>query len=189
MAYTTLANIKEYGNITSTNAGRDTFISNLITRAESIINKYCDVQSFDASSQTAIFTEKWYLNDWLYIRTHAIDTVASIKLYEMDADRTLEDTLTSTEYYIDKSEARIKNLFGNTNLEIEVVYTPQATPSDIQQATIELVYRMLNESNYGRGAFDMTSKEIADESLQVYNTGSLPRNVKLILDRYRGFAV
>ena len=65
MAITTLANVKEYAGITT--SADDALISNLITRVQAQIEKYCD-RAFDSASYTQIYngdsTTKLYLDEY-----------------------------------------------------------------------------------------------------------------------------
>ena len=190
MAYVTTAQFKNFLKIDTVDATRDTFIDVLIARAGLIVNRYCDVTTFEANPTTDKFTCNWDLKDWLYLPVWQVASITSIILYDEDSDNALAYTFTSSDWYLDSKASRIKNNYGNIhNYEIRVVYTPSVLPVDIVEATLEIAVRMWNDSNYGRAMFDVTSKDIIDESIQVFNTQPLPRNVKMILDTYKRYSI
>ena len=188
MAYVTAAQFKSFTKITEIDATRDTFIDVLIARAEKIVNKYCNVATFENSATTTNFIEQWLYKDWLYLPVVQCETITSIILYEQDSDNAADATFTSDQWFLEKEKSRLWNLYGDIkNLQIRVIYTPNngGVPVDIVEATLEIALRMWNDSNYGRAMFDVTSKDIIDESIQIFNTTPLPRNAKLILDQYK----
>lgn len=185
MAYASLADFKEFTKITDTSSARDTAITNFIAIAEEIVNDYTNVQTFESSSVTTIFNDEWQYDTWLYLPVIQCESITSITLKDR-ADGTTQDTLASDKYYLEKSKARILNLYGSIKtLEITVVYAANngGVPVDIKQATLEIARRIFNDSNYGLGIFDMDSKEVADETLSVFNKDRIPSTAKLILDR------
>ena len=122
MAYVTTAEFKTFTKITKTDATRDSFIGVLIARAEKIVNRYCDVVTFEANPTTTKFTSDWDYKEWLYLPIWKADSVTSIITYEMDSDNAISYTFLSADWYLDADNSGIRNNIGNQrNIEIRVI--------------------------------------------------------------------
>jgi uncharacterized phiE125 gp8 family phage protein len=147
MALTSLANVKEYLGISGTTY--DALLTNLITRMEAFIERYCD-RPF---AQTTYTDEKYdgeYNNGGLLLLNHwPLISVAS--LYDdLDCDYTSSTLIDSDDYltYLDEGIIRLKNgvEFNEGDQNIKITYDAGVTsvPADLEQATIEMVAEKFN---------------------------------------------
>ncbi len=57
-------------------------------------------------------------------------------------------------------------------------------PGELEQACIEIAYRMYQQSTLGRGSFDKESEKMTEGGTLKFNTDPIPPHVKRILDHY-----
>lgn len=160
--------------------------------AQEIVNKYCNVDTFATTTdRTQTIYELW---QYAYLKNTPVTGITSIKTKDDHAGSTLT-TIDSTSYHYESTTGKIHytgshltNRFG-----IEILYdhgyaNQAAFPEDLVHATVQIASR-LYLSSYETDSdkhFDQNTRNIADTVL-TFSNSELPREAKLILDKYRRY--
>lgn len=194
MAYTTVANLKNYLGVSA--GTDDALLQNLIERAQKTIDSYCG-RTFEASADT---TRKYCVgvdtqDDMLYLDEDLcqIGTGGSIIT---DADGTSPVTLTVTEYVtrprnrapyhaIELLDSSTHDWTYTTNPQNGITVTGRwawsvTAPDDIVHACTRLAGYFYKQKD--AGVFDTTA--IPDAGIIQVPQG-LPQDVKILLSNYR----
>jgi hypothetical protein len=187
--YTTLANVKTRGSIKSTNAGDDTFISALITRASAIIDNYTD-NHFVKVTGTRKFDiprnpRRLLLDDWLIACTSVTNGNGVVI---PSTEYTLED-YNNPPYYaiVLKRNTAYFFLPDNTMNERKCISVAgdwgwsTAAPDDIIEACERLVTQMYKS----RTGENMSGSTVITGAGVLQTPRTLPRDVTDILDNYK----
>lgn len=175
MAFTTIANVKEYAGITITDF--DALITNLIPRMEAFIKKFTD-RDIEATNFTEQYDGTFENGGVLLLREFPINSVASL-FDDIALDFTASSEIPSTDFVVESKPGILRlTPFGTTLplLErprqfnegvqnIKITYNAGFTtvPLDLEQATIELVAFKLRAADSGAGA--ITSEKLADHAV------------------------
>lgn len=177
LALTDLASVKEYLGITASTD--DTLIGNLITRAQSMIETYCNRDSFDSASYTeyrdpnrrnSVVVRNTPITVLTSVSTRATSstwTAVSSDEYDFDADSgTVGIVSTSVDVWArgGVNPDMVQGRLGTGLKAVQIVYTGgySSIPGDLEQGCIDLVAHL-----YGGGSEARLSRArgIASESL------------------------
>lgn len=185
MAYTGIAQVKEYLGISSTTTTEDALLNGLISRAESIIDSFTG-RHFEAETATRYFDsdsvdgqDLWLLGEDLLTITTLTDgegteiAAANYRLFPRNSSpkyRVRLDEDYSWDFTDDDSEISIAGTWGYTA-------TP---PADIEHACIRLAAFLYRQKDTSA---DIDRPLITGDGVTIM-PGGLPQDVQKLLARY-----
>ena len=181
---TSLAEVKTYLKITATTY--DSFLSSLIEIAQDKIQTYCNRKIVKTLVTGELHdgdgTSKVFLD---YAPIYSV-----VSLYDDPERDYTSGTLISSSDYLNYSRAGYLELIDsnfNQDLQnIKVTYYAgwDIVPRAIAQVALEMVARIYNESNQGKGELDITSRADGTKSISLVDKEFSPQH-KIVLDSYR----
>lgn len=197
MAFPTLARVKEYLGVPTTETADDPFLNNLIAGAQAFVEGYCD-----RKFEQAAYTDEEHDGrdtDSIYTRQYPIVSVTSVKVDDV--------ALAAADYVVYKDEGRIRKkagafagasrdvagVIGDVRVpgvrNVKVTYSGgyAALPADLEQAAIELVKRKYQHKQ--KGDESITGRTLPGGESVTYFLGEVPPEIRGVLDRYRRMTV
>lgn len=175
MALCTLAEVKEYNDITDTT--NDTLLTNLISRVSKEIETYCD-RTF--SSASYIEYHNGGGNDRVYTNQYPIITGSGVEVWDdIDWDWTSDDLVDSDDYMVDDYCIQLKSLIfvdGVNNVKISYTSGYDTIPTDLIQVCIEETIHTFKKRKH----IDISSKALADGTVSYVIDSFLPKTLAVL---------
>lgn len=180
MGLCTLAQVKEYNDITATT--NDTLLTNLITRVSKEIETYCD-RIFESASYTEYHNGGG--NDKFFTNQYPIITGSGIEVWDdIDWEWGSGDLIDSDDYMVtDNLYIQLKSLIfvaGINNVKISYTAGYSTIPTDLTQVCIEEVSRTFKKRKH----IEIASKSLPDGSVSYVVESFLPKTIT-ILNHYK----
>lgn len=193
-ALTSLANLKEYLNITGD--GNDTLLENLVDRATELIENFTnrklkardyhydsDESAYDSDNAVMDGNDR----DRMIMPQHPVNTVTTVRINTLSIS--VRSTVFDTGYVLDKKNGIIflaGYIYTLGIKNIEFVYNAgySTIPEDLEQACIEQAAWMWRQSTPGGAMLGVSAKTLADGSVS-YATKDLLPQVRRVLERYK----
>jgi hypothetical protein len=180
MALTTLAKLKQYGNITEVES--DTLLLRMIDSASASIETYCS-RTFLSASHAEVRDGNG--NKRMGLRHFPVTAIASVTINGQVIPP--RPSPLSNGYTFDDLTVRLTGYTFEEGIDnVEVVYTAglNAIPNDVDLACCEVV--MLRYKS--RDRMGVSSKSLAGETIS-YTNDDFPDYVTRVLDQYRMVAL
>lgn len=195
--YATLAEVKADKNITSTNAGDDGVIEDMVEAASRWIDRQTGRRFWSTVADSTDETRTYTPANAHRVYTDDILSITTLKTDE-DEDRTYETTWTTDDYDLLPENATLEGRpytwievsplgdysFPKHRKSVQIVGKfgfSDTPPDDIKQACIMIVVTMYN-SRYGAGT---TGSATITGAGVVITPSDIPSGAKMIVDHYR----
>ncbi len=183
MPITTTAACKDFRGIAAENTEHDAELDRLIVAVQAFLEQECQ-RTFDQN----VVTEYYNGSDWRDRLIVSKPPIIGITNIWDDPARVYSTPLDSSLYVIDDADAGVIRLDGITfssglrNIKITYTGGYTATPDDLEEAAIELVWaaRMKGDQNL----VGVRSRSLADSSTQFLNL-AWPLDLEPIISKYR----
>lgn len=177
MALCTLAEVKEYNDITVTT--NDTLLTNLISRVSTEIETYCDC-TFSSASYTDYHDGNG--DDKLYTDHYPIITGSGVEVWDdTEWDWETADLIDSNDYMIvnDRGIFLKSSIFVDGVKNVKISYTAgyDTIPTDLTQFTIEEVIRRFKMRKHPG---DISSKALPDGTVTYKEMNGLPTDMPML---------
>ncbi len=191
---TTLANVKAYMKILSTDSSKDTLLSLLITRSARAIEKYCGriffktdyTEYYDGDGRTKLLLNQWPINSVAELNMDNSRMFGTATIIPAD-QFVIWDTLGYIELlkpldYLSGIETAYGRFFvhGQQNLKVSYNAGYTAIPDDIEMASMIHVSFLYNKAGT-EGHVSMSLGGLA----KAFDRRALPDEVALYLEPYR----
>jgi len=198
LSYTTKQKVKDFAHVKyddlgyATDSEFDAFVNDLITRADAVIDNYCDVpEAFFADGGVTVTDEYQDLmdsDDCLTLDYKPVLSVSSVLVNTAGYGDTKNwDTVVANSQYLYRKQGllRLYNLtFSVTEQNIRVTYVAgySSTPKDIQFVCEQICANVLHDSLQRKVS---PAIRVDDFAIRVIHPSVFTKELKAMLKRYR----